>query len=200
MITVALTGGIAAGKTVVLDAVGSLPGVKTVQADELAREIYCPENPHFDEVVDLLGPKIIDEGGTVDREKVAELVFENEELLRKLENIAHPYVRQRINELINDHRDRDSGLLMIEIPLLFQSPDAKLEVFDHILLVTVNREAQIERLMERDDISEATAKKRIRLQALPEDAREESDFVIETGCPIEETRQRAKALVEELLD
>ncbi|MEF8798878.1 MAG: dephospho-CoA kinase [Candidatus Bipolaricaulota bacterium] len=200
MITVALTGGIASGKTVVLDAAGSFPEVKTVQADKLAQEIYCPENPHFDEVVDLLGSKIIDEAGAVNREKVAELVFENEELLCKLENIAHPYVRQRINGLINDHRDRDSGLLMIEIPLLFQSPDAELEVFDHILLVTVNREAQIERLMERDGISEATAKKRIELQELPKDAREKSDFVIETGCSIEETRQRTRALVEELLD
>jgi len=200
MITVALTGGIASGKTVVLAAVRDFPEVKTVQADELAKEIYCPDNPHFEEVVDLLGADIVDETGAVDRKKVAELVFENEELLQKLEDIAHPYVSQRINELVNNYGDKDSGLLMIEIPLLFQSPDAELEVFDYILLVAVDREVQIERLMERDGISEATAKKRIELQALPENARERSNFVIETGCTIEETRQKAKTLVEKLLD
>ena len=200
MITVALTGGIASGKTVVLAAVRDFPEVKTVQADELAKEIYCPDNPHFEEVVDLLGTDIVDETGAVDRKKVAELVFENEELLRKLEDIAHPYVRQRINELVNNYGNRGSGLLMIEIPLLFQSPDAELEDFDYILLVAVDREVQVERLMERDGISEATAKKRIELQALPENARERSNFVIETGCTIEETRQKAKTLVEKLLD
>lgn len=200
MITVALTGGIASGKTVVLDAVRDFPEVKTVQADELAKEIYCSDNPHFEEVVDLLGADIVDETGAVDRKKVAELVFENEELLRKLEDIAHPYVRQRINELVKNYGDRDSGLLMIEIPLLFQSPDAELDIFDYILLVAVDREVQVERLMERDGISEATAKKRIDLQALPENARERSNFVIETGCTIEETRKKARTLVEELLD
>jgi len=200
MITVALTGGIASGKTVVLDAADRFPEVKTVQADELAKEIYCPDNPHFEEVIDLLGANIVDETGAVDRKKVAERVFENEELLRKLEDIAHPYVRQRINELVNNYGDRDSGLLMIEIPLLFQSPDAELDIFDHILLVDVDRAVQVERLMERDGISEATARKRIRLQALSENARGRSDFVIETGCSIEETRQKAKTLVEKLLD
>lgn len=200
MLTVALTGGIASGKTVVLQVAEGFPEVKTVQADRLAREIYRPDNPMFQEVVDLLGEEVLDDDGGIDPSKVGELVFEDKELLRKLEKIAHPYVRKRIEEIVDSYGARDTGLLMIEIPLLFQSSRVDLDMFDYIVLVTVETEVRIERLMERDGMSEEKAKTRIELQALPADARERADFVIETGCSVEGTRQRAKRLISGLLD
>lgn len=200
MKTVALTGGIASGKTFVLNAADEeFPDVDTVQADTLAKEIYNQDNPHYEEVIDLLGPGILREDGEIDREKVADVVFEDSNLLRELEDLAHPYVGRKIEERISYHERRGTKLLLIEIPLLFQSPEVDSKIFDRVVLVSVDRENRIKRLMERDRINKSEAKYRVKLQDLPENARNKADHVIETDCSKEETKRKAVALIADIL-
>ncbi|MBS3792810.1 dephospho-CoA kinase, partial [Candidatus Bipolaricaulota bacterium] len=90
MITAALTGGIASGKSEVLRVAEAFPEVKTVQADELAKEIYVPENPCYKEVIDIFGSQVLREDGTVDLKKVSEIVFSDPNQLEKLENSSSP--------------------------------------------------------------------------------------------------------------
>ncbi len=201
MKTVALTGGIASGKTVVLNAAEEeLPEVETLQADNLAKEIYRPDNPYYEEVIDLLGPEVLRNDGKVDRKKVAELVFENPDLLQRLESLSHPYVSRRIEELIDRYEDEGAELLLIEIPLLFQSSEVDRSKFDRVLLVTVDQEEQVKRLVERDGISQSRAERRVELQALPEDARKKAEHVLETDCTREETKRKAVELLSEILN
>ncbi len=199
MITAALTGGIATGKTEVLRVAEKYNRVETIQADNLAKEIYSPDNPHFGEVVDLLGSDILTEEGEIDLEAVSKKVFSDKDLLSRLESIAHPYVEEKLKELIVRYKNRDMHLLIIEIPLLFQSSSVDLDSFDRIILVDASEETQVERLKERDCLSEEAARERVQLQQFPEDAREKSDYVIETEGSLAETRQLAEELIEKLL-
>jgi len=200
MISAAVTGGIASGKTQVLRVARGFPEAKTLQADDLAKEIYSPDNPHFEEVVDILGTEILNDRGEIDLESVAEKVFSDGELLKKLEEIAHPYVRERIKTLMVEYENRGTELFLVEIPLLFQSASVETNSFDRIILVTAEENLRIERLMERDGVSETMARKRVQLQKLPRNAREESDFVVEADGSIEETRRKAEEIIRTMLN
>lgn len=200
MIKVALTGGIASGKTVFLDVVKDIPGVKTLQADKLAKEIYDPENSHFDDAVKILGKDVLTETGTIDLSRVSSKVFQNEELRQRIENISHPYVKERIDELSDQFTKEGASLLIVEIPLLFQSPEVDRDEFDYIILLSLDRKTQVERLTERDGVSRSRAKDRIKAQSLPENASEEADFVIRPDSGVEETRKEARRVIKEILN
>ena len=200
MIKVALTGGIATGKTVFLHAVDDVSGVKTLQADELAKEVYRPENPHFDEVVEILGQEVLTENGTIDLAKVSNEVFQNKELLQEIEKLSHPYVRERIAELSTRFEREGASLLVVEIPLFFQSPEVNRDEFDYIVLLTLEHETQVKRLVERDNLSRSRAEERIKTQSLPESATEEADYLIKTDSSPEETREEARRVIGEILN
>ncbi len=200
MIIAALTGGIASGKTEVLKEAKSFSGVKTVQADDVAKEVYNPDNPCFDQVLDLFGARILEDDGSVNLKRVSEIVFSDTKILEELEKITHPYVKGRLEGLLESYEKENTDLTLIEIPLLFQSSGEDFNIFDRVILVEVPEEEQLRRLVERDGISEKEAKKRIELQKPPKIAREKSDFVINADETVEETRHQAQALIKELLN
>lgn len=200
MITAALTGGIASGKSEVLKIADSFSGVETVQADKLAKEIYDPDNPCFQEVLDLFDSRVLTDDGTVDLKKVSELVFSNPDLLEKLEKISHPYVKGRLEGIVECLEKKEIEMTLVEIPLLFQSSSVRSVIFDKVILVEASEEDRLRRLVERDGITPEEARKRMKLQSLPDNAREKSDFVICAEGSIEKTRSQARSLIEELLD
>ena len=200
MIIGALTGGIASGKSQVLKEAGTFPDVETIQADDLAKEIYNPDNPCFQEVVDLFGPEVLTAEGSVDKGKLSDIVFSDPGLLRELEKISHPYVKGRIEGILECLKEKNIRMMLVEIPLLFQSSNVKFDIFDLVILVRASEEDQLKRLINRDGVSAKAAKRRIELQSLPDSATERSDFVIDAGCSLEETRKQTRDLMKELLD
>lgn len=199
MITAALTGGIASGKSEVLQVAEAFPEVRTVQADELAKEIYDPDNPCFQEVLDIFGSQVLREDGSVDLKKVSEIVFSDPNRLEKLEKIAHPYVKGRIEGIVECLENESVELVLVEIPLLFQSSSVGLDIFDAVILVEASEEERVRRLEKRDGISRERAKKRVELQGLPEGARKKSNHVISSNGTIADTRRQARQLIKEQL-
>ena len=199
MLKVALTGGIASGKSELITAVRDIPGVETVQADDLAKEIYEPNNPRFEEVVRLFGDDVKTPGGEIDLAEVRKRIFENGELRRELEGIAHPYVRERLQNIAEEKESEGAKLLLVEIPLLFQTNDVNADEFDYIVLVDAKEEKQINRLTRRDGISEEEARKRVSLQKLPSTAGDVADFLIDANDTRKETRRQGKELISKLL-
>ncbi|MBS3792177.1 dephospho-CoA kinase, partial [Candidatus Bipolaricaulota bacterium] len=193
------TGGIASGKSEVLRVAEAFPEVKTVQADELAKEIYDPKNPCYREVIDIFGSQVLREDGTVDLKKVSEIVFSDPNQLEKLEKISHPYVKGRIEGIVECFEKESVELILVEIPLLFQSPSVRLDIFDAVILVEASEEEQLRRLEKRDSISSEEAMKRMELQSLPEDARKKSNHVISSDGTIDETKRQARQLIKEEL-
>lgn len=141
---VALTGGIASGKSTVADIFQTL-GAAHIDFDLLARRAVEPAGPGFAAVVDLLGPEVVGPDGALDRPKIAGLIFSDAGLKAGLENIIHPLCWDLMGQELTALADRPG--VVVSVPLLFE---AGLETFfKTIVLVFVEAEIQIQRLMER---------------------------------------------------
>ena len=112
---VGLTGGIGAGKSTVAD-LFSKRGAVVIRSDELARQVIEPETPGQKQVISRFGIEILNDKGSIDRAKLAQIVFKDDVALKDLENIVHPLVRERTNQLMSEQTSET--IIVNEIPLL----------------------------------------------------------------------------------
>lgn len=156
---VALTGGIASGKTLVSDKFSEL-GVPVIDTDIIAHQIVEPDQAALKEIESTFGSEIIDEHGFLRRKKLRALIFSDVDARNKLELILHPIIRQKVAEAIANLR---SEYCIVVIPLLAEH-DAFPNV-DRVLVVDVEAETQITRLVARDCISRGQALRALASQA-----------------------------------
>lgn len=156
---VALTGGIATGKSVVARALREA-GVATVDADALAREAVAPGSTGLAEVVALFGTGVVRADGTLDRAALAAVVFTDADARRDLERIVHPRVRRGIDTFFAARPPGTPALA--EVPLAYETGWAW--TFDLVVVVACRPETQRARLMARDGFSAADADRRLTAQ------------------------------------
>ncbi|NCV16495.1 MAG: dephospho-CoA kinase, partial [Actinobacteria bacterium] len=143
MLRVALTGGIGSGKSLVGEILEEL-GALVIDSDQLARDVIERGSPGYEEVLTAFGDSILSEG-QIDRAKLAELVFNESDLRKKLESIIHPLVREAAEKLA---RKLPSGAILVnQIPLLVESDGAKR--FDYVVTVSADEDIRRERLRSR---------------------------------------------------
>lgn len=188
-LVVAVTGGIASGKTALTDRFGAL-GVPVADADIAARIVVEPGSEGLAEIIELFGPEMLTADGLLDRARLREHVFADPERRRRLEAIVHPRVRQWLAEAVLTWRG-DYGLLAI--PLLHENANAYRWV-DRVLLSDVPRELQLQRLMQRDGIDAELAESILAAQASREQRRAIADDVHEATGPIEWLADRVERL------
>src|SRR5207249_3410 len=143
MLLVGLTGGIGAGKSTVARMLAER-GAVVIDADELARRAVDPGTAGFEGVVGAFGPDVVSKDGSLDRARLAALVFQDEEARRKLEAIVHPEVRRLFMEEAAKYRGSDR-VLVYSVPLLLES--GLQDSFDVIVVVTADRENRLARVM-----------------------------------------------------
>lgn len=156
--TVALTGGIASGKTMASDAFAQL-GVPVIDTDVIARDLVRPGQSSLDEIVTAFGPDIIDERGELRRSKLRGIIFSNAHARQKLESILHPKIRQRASEEI---ANITSEYCILVIPLLAEG--RAYPNINRTLVVDTETETQITRLMARDNLSRRQAEQALASQ------------------------------------
>lgn len=173
---IALTGGIASGKSTVADMFAER-GAVIIDSDVLAREVVEPGTPGLREIVERFGKDILSPNGTLDRPALGKLIFADDEARRDLNAITHPRVRARANELT---RNAPEGAVVIQvIPLLLE---AKLvDNFDVVIVVDIPEELQLERLMERNRFTRDEALARIRSQVTRAERLAVADHVIDNS-------------------
>jgi dephospho-CoA kinase len=171
MLVVALTGGIGAGKSTVAQNFAEL-GALVVDADQLARMAIERGSDGFAEVLLRFGDEII-LNGDIDRKKLAEIVFSDEDARKDLEKIIHPRVQATFAEVVEDLEHDD--ILIYEIPLLAETDAA--EKFDYIITVEADIELRKARLLERG-LYISQIEKRIAAQATQESREAIADSVI----------------------
>ena len=150
---IALTGGIASGKTAVAELFAKL-GVPVLDTDQIAREVVAPGMPALAQLVAEFGPGILDAHGGLDRARMRERVFADPAQRRKLEAITHPAIREELARRAAAAA-ADSDYQIHVIPLLVETGRA--EMYDRVLVVDCPEEAQIERLVARDGTSREQA-------------------------------------------
>ena len=188
MLLVGLTGGIAAGKSLVSEILRGL-GAYIIDADKIARQVVEPEKPAWFEIVKFFGRDIINKDKTINRKRLGEIIFNDPVKKRKLEEIVHPKVIEEENRLVKEYgRKNPNGIVIIDAALLIEAGSHKR--VDKLIVVYADKETQFKRLSERDRLSRADAEKRTASQ-LPLDKKVKmADFVIDNSKGIEETRRQ----------
>jgi dephospho-CoA kinase len=184
---VALTGGIATGKSYCLRRFAGL-GAAVIDADSLARAAVAAGTAGLAEVVQRFGPGVLRPDGSLDRARLGQVVFADADARRDLEAIVHPAVRRAIHDWFRD-REKDSGnhfhVAIADIPLLSETGREK--DFGAVIVVACRPDQQLARLMARDGIDEAAARQRLAAQLPIEDKARRADYVIDTSGTFEET-------------
>lgn len=178
MLRVALTGGIATGKSYCLARFQEL-GAPTIDADVLARQAIAPGTEGFDEVINRFGDAVKTKDGGLDRDALGKLVFSDESARRELERIVHPAVYAAIGKWLDGvSRAGLSKVAIADIPLLFET--SRQSEFDKVVVAACKPEQQLERLIARG-MTEEDAQARIDAQ-LPIDGKaERAHYVIDTS-------------------
>lgn len=189
MLLVGLTGGIGAGKSTVSLGLAER-GAVVVDADAIVRELQQPGTQVFKEMEERFGPGILDESGQLDRAAVADLVFTDATALADLGAIVHPRVHEEIARRIEEQSTTDS-VVILDVPLLVESGWEDLR---GTIVVDLDPEVAIARLIEFRGFSEQDARNRIAKQASRSDRLARADFVIDNhGQPHELDDQIALA-------
>lgn len=188
-LVVAVTGGIASGKSALTAAFGAL-GVPVADADIAAREVVAAGSAGLAQVVEQFGPDVLAADGGLDRRAMRTRVFGDPEARHRLEAIVHPRVREWLRAAV---RGWTAPYGLLAIPLLVESGDAYRWV-DRVLVVDVPAEVQIERLMHRDGIDRALAESMLAAQASREQRLRVADDVHDATGPLETLAGRVATL------
>ena len=187
MAEIAITGGIGSGKTTVArQLVGK--GAVLVDADQIVKDLQQPGGEVFLAIVERYGREIVLETGQLDRQKIADIVFNDEQELSKLNEIVHPAVGKEMGRKRNEALDK-GNVVLVDIPLMV-TPEGKLgrdeyENFDGKIVVDCSIETAVSRLIKFRGFTEEDARARIAQQATPEQRRAFADFLIDNNGPEE---------------
>jgi len=201
---IGLTGNIACGKSSVL-AMLAEHGAQVIDADRLTHELQQPGQPVYTAIVEAFGTGILESpNGPINRRALGAIVFNNPAELRKLEQIVHPAVRQRLNDWLAEQEIRAQNYLDIQ-PVIAVIDAIKLlesgwkSQCDAIWVVTCTPEQQIERLMAKRGMSEAEARARQQAQSPQSEKVAHATVVIDNSGTLEETRKQVDAAWERIL-
>jgi len=182
-----LTGGPATGKTTVARMFEDL-GAKVLSADDVVHHLMQPETDVWRAIVHEFGRTILNADGSMDRKKLAEVVFADPEKRRRLEAIIHPPVLEFLAKEAERFRGSGEGVLILEIPLLVET--SSLALVDKVLVVTAEQETQIERLQKRYGIGRKEAVLRIGSQLPMSEKVKHADWVICTEGTLRGTKEQ----------
>ena len=195
MKVIGLTGGIASGKSLVADMLREL-GAAVIDADHVAREIVRPGTPAYQEIVEAFGLTILRPDGTLDRQRLGDIVFRDPAARQRLNVITHRHIREQIQEEIKRLRasSASDGIGIIDIPLLLDTAPRDAYDLDGIIVVFVPPETQVARLVARDGLTREQALQRLQAQRPLAEKVAEADWVIDNPGSIEQTRRQVEAL------
>ena len=192
---VGLTGGIGSGKTTVSDLLGAW-GAVVIDADVIAREVVAPGSPGLAALAAAFGPEVIGADGGLDRERMAAIAFADPEQRARLNSIVHPLVRARSAELV---AAAPPGSVIVQaIPLLAET--GQRGSFDLVVVVDVDPEVAVERLISSRGMSEDDARARIASQASREERLAIADVVLDNSGDRENLEAQVAELWRELQD
>jgi dephospho-CoA kinase len=192
MLHVALTGGIATGKSYCLAQFAAL-GAPVIDADRLARDAVAPGSPALEAVIARFGRSILQPDGSLHRAALGRIVFSDRAARADLEAIVHPEVYRRISEWFAT-RPPGTRLAIADIPLLFETGHN--HDFDRIIVAACDPLQQLRRLMARDGLSEADARARLDAQWPIEEKIARASYVIRTDGSTADTDAQVRTIYE----
>jgi len=194
VLRIGLTGGIASGKSTVARMFAEL-GVEVIDTDEIAHQLVAPGSRALAAVIEAFGRNVLTEDGALDRPQMRRIVFADSGKRRRLETILHPLIRQAA---LARAAASDASYVMLVVPLLFETGFDQL--VNHTLAIDCPEALQIERLVDRDNVSTEEAQAMIASQLNREERRVAADDVIDSSGSLATIRGRVSELHEQYLD
>eukprot|EP00064_Thunnus_orientalis_P001540 superscaffoldBa00000106_g1543 len=198
MFLVGLTGGIASGKSSVSSMLREL-GCPIIDADVVARKVVEPHTPAYSRIVYHFGPEILLENGEIDRQKLGQLIFTNEEKRKLLNSITHPEIHKAMLKEILFYFLRGYRYVVLDVPLLFETRRLT-QFLNHTVVVYCDPATQLLRLMQRDGLTQEQAEQRVAAQMPLNEKRGLANHVIENSGSREDTHRQVLRLHTKLED
>lgn len=194
---IGLTGSLGSGKSTVAGMLADL-GAAVIDADAIARRVVQAPGPVFDAVRKAFGQAFVGPDGQLDRARLADAVFGDEERRRELEAIVHPAVRKEMRRRIEALQAQGAArpIIVLDVPLLFEG--GLNEEVDRVIVTTVSDAARLERLAGRDGLDEEEVRRRMRAQWPQDEKVARADHVIDNSGSPEECRRQVEELFEKL--
>jgi len=193
---IGLTGGIACGKSTV-SAMLVKHDALLVDADQVARDVVEPGEPALLQIAKIFGTNVLNSDGSLNRKQLGAIVFSDSDKLKQLEQITHPAIRARMLQTIEMYKQQQpNALIVADIPLLYETNQSHL--YEGVLVVYIPHELQVERLMNRNGLTQEEAEARIALQMDIEEKKKRADWVIDNSSTLENTEQQVISLIKRL--
>lgn len=190
MLRVGLTGSIGVGKSFVAGVLGAL-GCHVLDADETARAAVAPRSAGLAALVVAFGKGILDEDGTLDRQRLGTLVFNDAKKRELLNSLLHPQIIALQDEQLSKSEKEDPrGIAVVDAALMIESGSYKR--FDKLIVVHCLPEVQLARVMVRNSLSREDAQKRIDSQMPQEEKKRFADFLIDSSDGFDATRRHTE--------
>jgi len=187
-VVLGITGSFGSGKTTVAKIFQSF-GAKIIDADRIAHRVIKPGRPIYKKIINIFGKDVLNKNRTINRHRLAKIVFNNKNLLKRLNKIIHPQVIRIIKTKIKTTRAK---VIVLDAPLLIE---ARLKnLVDKLIVVKIDRAKQIERLIKKTSLSKKDTLKRIRHQMPLADKVRLADFVIDNSGSIGRTKKQIESI------
>jgi len=196
VVLVGLTGGIGSGKSSVAEMFKD-EGAYVIDFDYLARVVVEPDTPAWRDIVEHFSSEILLPDRTLNRSRLAEIVFSDVKSRKALEGFIHPRIFEKQETLLKEIEKRDpKAIVIVDVPLLFELSLNK--NFDKIILVYVSRDVQIERAIKRDALLKEEVEKRLKAQINLEKKKLLSDYIINNEGSLKNTMDQVRRVIHEL--
>lgn len=190
MYFIAVTGGIASGKSTVARHLERL-GAARIDSDQVAREVVEPGEPAYLQIIEAFGDEVLNEDRTLNRAKLGEIIFNDAAQRTVLNAIVHPAIRQRTNQKLERFVNQDNAVVIYEIPLLVEAKDGY--VFDAVVTVEAGEEEQLKRLVELRGMTLEQAQARLASQSTRQQREELADVIIDSSGSLASTLAQTEA-------
>lgn len=196
MLKVGLTGGIASGKTTVAEMFRAR-GCRVLNADQIAHNLIQPGQPAYDEIVRAFGPDILAPNAAIDRRRLGQRVFADQNGLERLNQIVHPRVVGALDAEFARLAAKDpAGIVLLEAALLIEARYHR--QLDKLVVTWCRPEQQVERLLKNAELTRAEAEQRVVAQLPQDEKRRQADYDIDCSGSLQATEEQVEKVLGEL--
>jgi dephospho-CoA kinase len=197
LLLLGITGGLASGKTTVSNMLWELGGAPIIEFDRIARQVVEPGKPAWKEIVDYFGRQVLQEDDNLDRKKLSNIVFWDQEKRKRLEGFTHPRIYEECVRQVKEIMERIPGaIIQVVIPLLIEL--TLQSRFDKVLVVYIPKALQIKRLVDREGITQVEAENMLKSQLPIDEKVRYADYVIHNDSSLDDTKKQLQELWMEL--
>jgi len=196
MKVIGLTGNIASGKSVVASMLEDL-GAKVIDADYIARKVVEPNQAAWKEIVQSFGKNILNPDNSINRKELGEIIFNDDEKRKRLNDITHPKIIQRVREAVETYKNENVKVVIIEAALIVEKGGLK-DLIEELIVVTSDEASQIERLTKRNNLSKEEALSRINSQMPTLEKAQYADYIIDNSGTTDKTQDQVKSIWNEI--